>query len=186
MTNDKDNLAALAEEGERQRRSLIDEARTAASGDDARWLRNVVDRLVVALEAAAKEAEGLREIAKTRKNKISSLRYTKAQQSKQIVDLALMVKWQPIETAPKDGTVILLLSIPDEMQRPARVAMGHWNPEGDSWVDEMGRFDGEAYELAQTGVWNSGGGWFQPNEVSHWMPLPAIPSSSAAGEEVGE
>jgi hypothetical protein len=27
-------------------------------------------------------------------------------------------------------------------------------------------------DLAVTGVWGSKGGWFQPDEVSHWAPLP--------------
>lgn len=95
-----------------------------------------------------------------------------------------MSDWQPIETAPKDGSAVLLLSIPYEMdtgpngihQVPAKVAIGYWWPDGTSWVDELGRADCDhAYTLAKTGVWASGGGWFQPNEVSHWMPLPQPP-----------
>ena len=36
--------------------------------------------------------------------------------------------------------------------------------------------DGEEIcDLSVTGVWFSGTGWFQPNEVSHWMPLPLPP-----------
>lgn len=96
--------------------------------------------------------------------------------------------WQPIETAPKDGSAVLLLSVPYEMdagpngihQIPAKVAIGHWHAEGTSWVDELGRIGGEAYTLAVTGVWFSGGGWFQPNEVSHWMLLPSPPEAAAA------
>lgn len=79
-------------------------------------------------------------------------------------------RWLPIDTAPKDGSLILLLAR-DEI---SRVNIGKWWAEGTSWVDEFGNLDGDAYTLAKTGVWESGGGWFQPNEVSHWMPLPAI------------
>jgi len=80
-----------------------------------------------------------------------------------------MSKWQPIETAPRDGTPVILCS-------DRTVAIGSWNPEGDSWVDENGDIEGPAHHLEVTGFWNSSGGWFQPNEVSHWMPLPAPPS----------
>ena len=95
-----------------------------------------------------------------------------------------MAEWQPIETAPKDGRAVLLLSVPYEMdagpngkcQIAAKVAIGHWFAQGTSWVDELGRADSDnAYTLAVTGVWFSGGGWFQPNEVSHWQPLPDPP-----------
>jgi transcriptional regulator with XRE-family HTH domain len=91
--------------------------------------------------------------------------------------------WQAMDTAPKDGRAVLLLSASHERMGPdgvvplsPRVAIGHWDPSGDAWVDEMGRLDGETYALAITGVWFSGGGWFQPNEVTHWRNLPNPPS----------
>lgn len=96
----------------------------------------------------------------------------------------MITEWQPIETAPKDGTCVFLLSKSHETEdgdgnifhhRP-RCSIGYWNKDGTSWVDEFGNMDGvEVCTLAATGVWYSGGGWFQPNEVSHWMPLPAPP-----------
>jgi hypothetical protein len=102
--------------------------------------------------------------------------------SSDLLDAAL--NWQPIETAPKDGRAILLLSQAYDMDVgeasggiihvAPKVAIGHWKADGTSWVDELGSLDGEAYTLAETGVWLSGGGWFEPNEVTHWreMPLP--------------
>jgi len=96
--------------------------------------------------------------------------------------------WQPIETAPKDGTSVLLLSKeytdhhdipgePHEIHHPAKCAIGAWDPEGDSWTDEYGQLGGEdVCMLTVTGTWSSGGGWFQPNEVTHWMPLPEPPN----------
>jgi hypothetical protein len=93
--------------------------------------------------------------------------------------------WQPIETAPKDGRLVILLTAAytdepfyegdTEHHHPARVALGYWNPEGDSWVDEYGHLGGTCYTLAVTGTWSSELGWFQPNEVTHWMALPALP-----------
>lgn len=98
-----------------------------------------------------------------------------------------MSAWQPIETAPRDGTAVLLLSKayavdggPEfgTINHPAKVAIGSWDPTGTSWVDEFGSLDGDACTLAVTGVWLSGGGWFEPNEVTHWQPLPAPPEGA--------
>lgn len=96
-----------------------------------------------------------------------------------------MKKWNLIETAPKDGRAILLLSraymtlneFPNpgessEIYHSAKCAIGCWDAEGTSWVDEFGQVGEGCYELAKTGVWLSGGAWFQPNEVTHWMDLP--------------
>ena len=87
-----------------------------------------------------------------------------------------MSEWQKIESAPRDGNCIWLLSKGDEIERLPRAAVGYWDKNGTSWVDEHGNMDGEnVCTLAVTGVWYSGGGWFQPNEVTHWMPLPEPP-----------
>lgn len=93
--------------------------------------------------------------------------------------------WYSIATAPKDKRAVLLLSAGDNFdwgrelggiqRRPPVLAIGHWDPEGDAWVDEYGSLEGDACRLAITGVWLSGGGWFEPNEVTHWQPLPLPP-----------
>ena len=95
--------------------------------------------------------------------------------------------WQSVATAPKDGRAILLLSIGfaeeglgQQVVHPPKGHIGSWNPDGDAWVDQHGALGGDCYTLAVTGSWDSGMGWFQPNEVSHWMPLPLPPSQEVA------
>jgi hypothetical protein len=80
--------------------------------------------------------------------------------------------WQDIETAPKDGTVVMV-----------------WWPIGDypsgnhefaSYVDfggeiPEGTFDGKPYRNGWT---NDHGGDYLPVEPTHWMPLPDPPGVS--------
>lgn len=77
--------------------------------------------------------------------------------------------WMPIETAPKDGTHVLLdlgETIPDLVD--ARV--GQWISEYDG--SELGE------ELPASGgwiIWNSGSDWFvvSYSDASGWFPLPS-------------
>ena len=73
-----------------------------------------------------------------------------------------MSKWQPIETAPKDGTRVLL-------------------------TEEWGVVIGRWCEEAQLGLCEEGPGWqvFECDDCwysvaaenpTHWMPLPAPPT----------
>ncbi len=65
--------------------------------------------------------------------------------------------WQPIETAPRDGTRILLFQ-PEEISRGRvlhRAVLGHW------------------VACAHSG-WVSDG--LQHAEPTHWMPLPEAPA----------
>jgi hypothetical protein len=103
--------------------------------------------------------------------------------------------WMPIETAPKDGTPIFVLSKEDDLtdeyhgsvKRLPRAHIANWSPDG--WCAEDGKFCDEneigAVFHQDTGIWSSGGGWFEDDEVTHWQPLPEPPISERAASERG-
>ena len=80
------------------------------------------------------------------------------------------MEWQPIETAPRDGTKVLVWAVKwaGEIHGPTDSAVcdiasfsnGHSDYPGTDWWDCAG---GDAYAT-----------WCIP---SHWMPLPAPPGS---------
>lgn len=63
--------------------------------------------------------------------------------------------WQPVETAPRDGTRVLLFG-PFDGDAPA-LYVGWWDDDEDCW--RASRFDLLA--------------WLDP---THWMPLPPQPA----------
>lgn len=73
-----------------------------------------------------------------------------------------MSEWQPIETAPKDGTVVLLF-VPESTDTDGvRVGFfSYWAAYGDWYGDES----------ASHSLSNLYG------KPTHWMPLPAPPTS---------
>jgi len=77
--------------------------------------------------------------------------------------------WQPIATAPKDGTEILVWCAEVPRSRyhnvlPAHVAIAAW-----SVIDDDRTGEKPGWYEAPTGEW---GEWFRP---THWMALPAAP-----------
>lgn len=83
--------------------------------------------------------------------------------------------WRPIETAPKDGVVILIFT-------PSQIVTGTWEsrqggpgvssdiPQEPNWCVYA---NGE--KLLDEG-WDEGAGWFMEIEgATHWMPLPDKP-----------
>lgn len=84
--------------------------------------------------------------------------------------------WQPIETAPRDGSTIILHGpLPDN---PARVTAGFWcAPEHGKYLGDCG---GECrcpeYDDAPEPCWMSDdGGFTDEYPPTQWMPLPPAP-----------
>lgn len=77
-----------------------------------------------------------------------------------------MTGWQPIETAPKDGTEVLLL-VKRRAGIPWRQLVGHFM-EGGHCIEDHPPIDEGWY------FW-TGLSFDKPSEPTHWMPLPEPP-----------
>jgi hypothetical protein len=75
-----------------------------------------------------------------------------------------MSEWQPIETAPKDGTYILCVCM--RTMEGSEKHLGHM--EVDNWKD---RYHG--FGKFNTNAW----------PATHWMSLPSPPSKEKQAEE---
>lgn len=71
------------------------------------------------------------------------------------------MEWQPIETAPRDGTLVLVIMVTPE--RTYAPAVG-W------WCEETGSF-----EYCETCVEEGVRYAHDPWQVTHWMQLPEPP-----------
>lgn len=83
-----------------------------------------------------------------------------------------MSEWQPIETAPKDGTPIFIFQ-PDDH---------HFGYREVYTCDRSAKtvyFDDKRYAI---GYWRPWGGWGNRNRSrvspTHWMPLPEPPKNA--------
>ena len=78
-----------------------------------------------------------------------------------------MNEWQPIESAPKDGTIILatwVSSLKFYSSKLSNCVLVSWWEDGNQWVD------GEMFDY----------------DVTHWMPLPDPPKQKAPAPTSGE
>lgn len=79
-----------------------------------------------------------------------------------------MSEWQPIETAPKDGTEILLLfTEPPFGAGDTNIAVGFWSNTTSVWDEETPWFASEADSKPLTAF---------GAKATHWMPLPPPPA----------
>lgn len=69
-----------------------------------------------------------------------------------------MGEWQPIETAPTDGTM-LILAIHDggDSSKPFHIAIAGWSSEDAEWKRD--------FDDPYSSTW----------PPSYWLPLPAVP-----------
>lgn len=73
--------------------------------------------------------------------------------------------WQPIETAPRDGTEVLVCRVYEGGK--AEYAVAHNYDDGNGWRD-MG-------DMGWAGMTHD-----DENQPTHWMPLPAHPEAHNA------
>lgn len=82
------------------------------------------------------------------------------------------MNWQPIETAPKDGTRILLFV------GGSMIVVGQWDSDRNAakpkpyWDNDLRYVFGKTHARSVP--------------ITHWMPLPKPPSKGAGGWREGE
>jgi hypothetical protein len=93
------------------------------------------------------------------------------------------MNWQPINTAPKDGTEVLLYAPPTEHDGapvPARLTYGAWVAPSDT--PRLVYCDGYAPEEVWDDFdahWSSwDGGFTEEHPPTHWMPRPNPPEAA--------
>lgn len=87
--------------------------------------------------------------------------------------------WQPIETAPKDGSIILAYRPPAKHWRGERLIAVIWNDEMGEWIwpeEPHDEYSIVAYHKAV-----DDGDTCSSNRFTHWRPLPVPPLSAPVG-----
>ena len=94
-------------------------------------------------------------------------------------------KWIPIESAPRDGTLVIL-GRPDDDGDGGTSTCGFWLDPVEDGVDYMGA-DGGFTDANYQAFWPSrsfGAEAYRSagSQPTHWQPLPAAPTAQGVGE----
>lgn len=85
------------------------------------------------------------------------------------LEQAIAQAWQPIATAPMDGTRIMLWRGFSAIGRWAEMVVAEWYDGAWTWPDDNPSTHGEwSEDDLLDGYWSATG-------FTHWMPLPAPP-----------
>jgi hypothetical protein len=86
----------------------------------------------------------------------------------------MMTEWKTIDSAPKDGTTIILFC-PQGDGNPG----SEWRVTSGEWCDEPGCDNGYGEEVRGFTGWLSWDGGFSEDTMmpTHWMPLPNPPKT---------
>jgi len=93
-----------------------------------------------------------------------------AQLEERIRTLEAEREWQPIETAPKDGTQIILAEL-DGGGEVKHIDVGCWDLIDEGWESDIRPYHG----------WTSNSWPFNDEGPNHWIPLPSPPDAARKG-----
>lgn len=83
-----------------------------------------------------------------------------------------MSDWQPIETAPTDGTWFVIINVDDD---PIRPEVGRYDP---LMMEQFEEAEGGLYRKIKV-VGYEWEGFNNMHRATHWWPLPAPPNLDA-------
>jgi hypothetical protein len=111
-----------------------------------------------------KQAESWRDQLRDETDRHADTKAALADRDATIARLREAQAWQPIETAPKDGTFVLVSGDSGYVSTPRYVEVGRFIP---AYRDYFVDISGDSF----TDAW--------PEHPTHWMPLPPPPAKEA-------
>lgn len=84
------------------------------------------------------------------------------------------MEWQPIETAPRDGTYILIARAGENIGGHEPMEITSWCVMENWHYEDLGNDTFKRVMDKPAEFWNNNG-----HRATHWMPLPPLPPSNA-------